>query len=119
MKKTLALTLIAALTLSACATHVPVIDTKGVDMNAYNTDLRECQEFAKQVDPAASAAGGAAAGAIFGALLGVAIGGRGSAGYGAGIGAAQGVGAGAAGGAGKQIQVINRCMAGRGYKVLG
>lgn len=105
--------------LSACATHRPVIDTKGVDMNAYNTDLTECQKYAEQINPAATAAGGAAAGAIFGALLGAAIGGRGAAGYGAGIGAAQGTGAGAAGGAGKQIQIINNCMTGRGYRVLG
>lgn len=118
--KTTAITAVALLALlSGCATHVPVIDTKGVDMNAYTTDLGECQKYAEQINPAANAAGGAAAGAIFGALLGAAIGGRGAAGYGAGIGAAQGTGYGAAGGAGKQIAIINNCMSGRGYRVLG
>lgn len=104
---------------AGCATHVPVIDTKGVDMNAYTTDLGECQKYAEQINPAGTAAVGAGAGAVFGALLGATIGGRGSAGYGARIGAAEGVGTGAAGGAGKQIQIINNCMAGRGYRVLG
>jgi hypothetical protein len=118
MKKILAIGLIAALA-SGCATHQPVVDTKGVDMNAYTVDLAECQKYAEQINPAGTAAAGAGAGALFGALLGAAIGGRGSAGYGARIGAAQGVGAGAAGGAGKQIQIINNCMSGRGYRVLG
>lgn len=111
--------LLVITTLTACASHRPVVDTKGVDMNAYNADLGECQKYAEQVNPAATAVGGATAGAVFGALLGAAIGGRSAAGYGAGIGAAQSGGAGAASGAGKQIQIINNCMAGRGYKVLG
>ena len=118
MQKLIVVILIVA-TVSACASHVPIIDTKGVDMNAYHSDLVECQQIAEQVSPAASAAGGAVAGALFGALLGAAIGGRGGAGYGAKIGTAEGVGVGAAGGAVRQVQVVNRCMAGRGYKVLG
>ena len=118
MKKTIAAILIATM-FAGCATHVPVIDTKGVNMNSYNTDLTECQQFATQVDPASTAAGGAAMGAIFGALLGAAIGGRAGAGFGAKIGAVDGAGAGVAGGASKQIGIVNNCMIGRGYKVLG
>ena len=104
--------------LSGCATYRPIVDTKGVDRNAYEADLKECQEYAKQVDPGNEAATGAMAGAAFGALLGAAIGGRGTAGYGARVGAAQGVGAGVAHGMAGQIQVIRNCMAGRGYRVL-
>lgn len=118
MNKTLAAVTALAL-LSGCATHVPVIDTKDVNMTTYRNDLTECQAFAEQVNPVATAAGGAAAGAVFGALLGAAIGGRGAAGYGAGVGAAQGTGYGAAGGASKQVSIINNCMTGRGYRVLG
>lgn len=118
MKTTVALA-VAVLLVSGCATHVPVVDTKGVDMNAYTADLGECQKYAEQINPAATAAAGAGAGVLFGALLGAAIGGRGMAGYGAQIGAVQGVGVGAAGGAGKQVQIINNCMSGRGYRVLG
>lgn len=104
--------------LAGCATYRPIVDMKGVDRNAYEADLKECQEYAKQVDPGGDAATGAVAGAAFGALLGAAIGGRGSAGYGARIGAAQGVGAGAAHGLAGQIQVVRNCMVGRGYRVL-
>ena len=118
MKKTALIILIVAIN-SGCASHIPVIDTKGVNMTTYNQDIAECQQYAKQIDPVATAGGGAAIGAVFGALLGAAIGGRNMAGYGAKIGAVDGIAAGGAGGAGKQIQIINNCMSGRGYKVLG
>lgn len=118
MKKTmLGMALLAAL-VSGCASYVPVVDTKGVDMNVYTADLKECQQYAEQVSAGNQAAAGAGAGALMGALLGAAIGGRGAAGYGARIGAAEGVGMGAAHGAATQVQVVKNCMSGRGYKVL-
>jgi outer membrane lipoprotein SlyB len=101
------------------ANYRPVVDTKGVDLNKYEADLGECQQYANQTAGAGeSAAAGAAAGAVFGALLAAAAGGganrRGTAGVGAVSGAA---GAGAQG-ENNQRNVIRRCLAGRGYKVL-
>jgi hypothetical protein len=116
MKKTMCALL--ALSLAGCASYQPVVDTKGVDMNVYQVDLKECQAYAEQVNVGGQATAGAGAGALMGALLGAAIGGRGAAGYGAKIGAAEGVGIGAAHGASSQVQVIQKCMVGRGYKVL-
>jgi uncharacterized protein YcfJ len=119
MKPLLALTLAALL--CACATtpeYRPVIDTQHVDMNAYERDLAECKALARQRDVGQSAAGGAILGAILGAALGGAIGGSDYVGYGAGVGAVQGTAAGAASGADSQYQIVERCLQGRGYRVL-
>lgn len=116
MKKLIAVILIISMT--GCATYRPVVDTKGVDMNAYNNDLRECQAYAEQVNPADHAAAGAIAGAVFGALLGAAMGNRSLAGRTAGVGALSGM-AGAGGeGVKAQINIVRSCMSQRGYKVL-
>lgn len=116
MKKILAT---LALLLAGCATRAPVIDTKGVDMGKYTEDLQECQYFASPYGAGSSAAAGAGAGALFGALLGAAIGGRSAVGLGARIGAVEGLGGGAVAGVAKQTQIVNNCMMGRGYRVLG
>jgi hypothetical protein len=118
MKTKITASILVLAMLSGCAGYRPVVDTRGVDMNAYNADLKDCQGFAEQRDAGTAAAGGAAAGAIFGALLGAAIGGRAGAGMGAKIGVVQGVGTGAAYGAGSQVAIVKNCMAGRGYRVL-
>lgn len=101
------------------AAYRPVVDTKGVDLNRYEADLGECQQFANQTASAGqAAAAGAAAGAVFGALLAAAAGGGNSKKSTAGVGALTGA-AGAAGqGETNQRDVIRRCLAGRGYKVL-
>ena len=112
-------------TLSGCATapsganYRPIVDTKGVDFNRYENDLRECQAYALQTASAAeSAAAGAVAGAVLGALLAGAAGSNYSKGRTARVGALSGaVGAGAEGER-NQRTIINRCLAGRGYKVL-
>jgi outer membrane lipoprotein SlyB len=105
-------------TVAGCATYRPVIDTKGINLDEYENDLKACQDFAKQVDPAGEMAAGAAGGALLGALMGAAVGGRGMSGYGARVGAANGMGAGAAAGLAGQIQIVRNCIAGRGYRVL-
>lgn len=117
MKKLVSSVLIIAM-LAGCASYRPVVDTKGIDQSRYETDLKECQDLATQVNAGGEAAAGALMGAIFGALLGAAVGGRDMAGYGAGIGAVSGGGAGTATGMTGQIQVIKNCMIGRGYRVL-
>jgi len=101
----------------------PIIDSKGVDIFAYEKDVAECKEFAAKLSAGHDAAVGAAAGAIAGAAAGAAIGAAaGDARYGAAIGAAAG-GVGGSAGAGArttnaQMQIIRNCIAGRGYKVL-
>lgn len=108
--------LVVAATSVGCATYRSVVDTKGVDVLTYETDMKECQAFAEQRDPASQAAAGAAGGAAFGALLGAVLGG--SRNRSAGIGAVSGLGAGAGAAMRAQAEIMRNCMAGRGYKVL-
>ena len=116
MKTILAVLALAAL--AACASYQPIVDTKGVDLNRYQADLGECQKFAGEVNPAAHAAAGAAAGAILGAAIGAIFGNRHTAGRGAAAYGVVGAGTGAAEGAAAQRNIILKCMAGRGYRVL-
>lgn len=114
MKK---LILITTIILSGCAAPGMVVDLKGVDTRAYNTNYSECAAIVDQNSSATnSAASGAAIGAgifaITGALLGVDVGSL------AAIGAIHG----AAGGLGKnandQRVMMANCLRGRGYKVM-
>ena len=118
MKRHVVLMLSVTLALSGCASYRPVVDSKGVDMNRYEQDLKECQVYAEQESPAASAAIGTVAGAAIGALLAAAAG----SGYDRNASARVGAVAGALGGTGQgaeaQINIIRNCMSGRGYKVL-
>lgn len=124
MKTTIAI--ISILLLTACAGHRPIIDSKGVDMVAYEQDLKECQAYAGQVSPGKTAAIGGLIGAGIGATVGVIIGvalnshrlaGR-LAVAGAALGGMRGATEGAAAGGGSQVAIINECMTGRGYHVL-
>ncbi len=101
------------------ANYRPIVDSKGVDLNRYESDLRECQSYALQTAGAAdSAAAGALAGALFGAVLAGAAGKNYSRSSSARVGAVSGaVGAGVEGER-NQRTIINRCLGGRGYKVL-
>jgi outer membrane lipoprotein SlyB len=116
---TLSLALINGCAGPTGANYRPIVDTKNVDFNKYEADLRECQSFATQTAGAGeSAAAGAVAGAALGAILAAAAGSRydrtGTAKVGAVTGA---VGAGAQGET-NQRNIIRRCMGGRGYNVL-
>lgn len=101
------------------AGYRPLVDTQGVDMNQYERDLRDCQGYAQQtVNAGQGAVIGAVAGAVLGALLAGVAGSGYSKGRSARVGAVAGaVGAGAEAESG-QRDVIRRCMAGRGYRVL-
>lgn len=56
---------------AGCTAHPePIVDTKGVNMAAYQRDLAECQEYAAQINPASGVAKGAVAGAAVGAAVG-------------------------------------------------
>ena len=117
--RTSLLVLIAALTLSACATrgqnYAPLVDMRGHHHDSYAQDLSDCQSYARQRPDAAQ---GAVAGAIVGAVLGAIVAPRhhrnAFGAYGAGLGA----GAGAGSAMEAQEVIIKRCMAGRGYNVL-
>lgn len=96
----------------------PVVDMKGVDTALYETDLLDCQRYALQVvGPGTAAAAGAALGYGIGYLVGRAYGveNRSSIGRTTAI---TGAVSGAAGGVVSEQAVVNRCIAGRGYRVL-
>jgi outer membrane lipoprotein SlyB len=104
---------------SSGANYRPLIDSKGVDFNRYESDLRECQAYATQTAGAAqSAVVGAVAGAVFGAVLAGAAGSRYDKKASARVGAVTGAAGGAVEGERDQRSIINRCLAGRGYQVL-
>lgn len=104
--------------LAACAGYQPVVDTRGVDAARYQADLAECQQYARQREPATQAAAGAVAGAVFGALLAAAAGSRYDRGAMARVGAVSGAAGGASHGAQSQVDIIRNCLRGRGYSVL-
>lgn len=101
----------------------PIVDTKGIDLLAYEKDVSECKEFAAKIDPSseifAQAMTGAIAGAAVGAVVGYSVG---QTSYGTQTGMAYGTAAGTlhgyAGSLNAQQQIIRNCILGRGYKVL-
>ena len=122
MKKVVTI-VVAAAFLAGCAapmhSYQPLVDGDTTSTQ-YQRDLQDCRNFAMSK---ASAEETAAAGAILGALAGVALlalgGGRGGwgnevAAVGAAVGGVQGYNEGAQG----QQNVVKRCLAGRGHRVL-
>ena len=95
------------------------LDTKGVDMSQYYTDLQDCKAFAEKKSVAGDAVTGAIAGTVIGAAIGVALGddsdwATGGAKWGAIDGAAQGAWSGYE----NKRAVLRNCLIGRGYRVL-
>ena len=120
-----ALALVALLSLGACAstTYNPVVDLRGADGGRYQQDLAECRKLSEQVDVVGDSAVNTAVGAGVGAGLGAALGAVvGVPGAGAAMGAAVGgigTGSGSAISKNERVkQVINNCLARRGYNVL-
>lgn len=122
MKKVVTIA-VAAAVLAGCAapmhSYQPLVDGDTTSTQ-YQRDLEECRAYA-MTKP--SAENSAAVGAIVGALAGVALlalgGGRGGwgnevAAVGAAMGGVQGYNEGAQG----QQNVVKRCLAGRGHRVL-
>lgn len=118
--------LVVGLSLAGCAsnpsligTSDPIIDTKGVDMNQYMIDKRECQAYASEVRRGEKIARGAAAGAVVGGAIGAVINREpNSTERGAGVGAISGAARGAGEGAREAGRVVKQCLRGRGYRVL-
>lgn len=111
--------------LAGCATNQmganyrPIIDTRGVDFNRFEADLRECQQYANQTAGAGEGAvAGAVAGAALGAVLAAAAGSRYSRTQTARVGAVGGAVGAAAEAENNQRSIIRRCLSGRGYSVL-
>lgn len=121
LNRLLGLPLLAALLATAgCTTSKEVIiDRKGVDMSRYAADKAECEVYAQEVRTGEKVARGAASGAVVGGAVGAII--RDStegAVRGAGVGAVTGGARGAAEGEREEMQVVKRCLRGRGYRVL-
>ena len=108
---------LAVLVVVACSSAPgPIVDTKGVDMARYRTDLADCETYAEQVRIEQGMAKGAAAGAAVGGATGAI---RGSdVGEYAGVGAVAGAAKSGIKGDREKSRVVKNCMRGRGYKVL-
>lgn len=118
--------LISVVLLSACASsggytdmgYRPVVDLQPGQTN-YQQDLDDCARYAQQRQGAGqSAAAGAVAGAIVGGLLGALFGDSRLAGQMAVVGAVSTAPGAAATAEGTQRDIVRRCLAGRGYRVL-
>ena len=96
----------------------PIVDTKGVDPEAYEADLQDCYVFADQVAAGNKVLTGAATGAVVGGVIGAAAGNSETAKRGAGVGAASGTLSGAGSAMSERQRVVRNCLAGRGYLVL-
>jgi len=111
------LTLFIAACANTGANFRPIIDTKDVDLNRFETDLKECQQYTEQKSGAAEKATIAAgAGAVLGGVLAAV--GNGDKGSSSRIGGVMGAVSGLTSGEQGQRTVIKRCLIGRGYKVL-
>jgi outer membrane lipoprotein SlyB len=117
--KRLNLILLATLVLAGCTTTDEIIiDEKGVDMVAYEKDLAECRSYGSKVKTSEKAARGVASGAVVGGLTGAIFGGSSGAATGAGAGAVGGGLKGADEGERTEVDVVRRCISGRGYHLL-
>jgi hypothetical protein len=115
MKRYLPIIALLACTSACTTTDEIIIDRQGVDMSRYDQDLAECKSYATEVQTGKKVAKGAASGAVVGGLIGVITGDAGKA---AGVGAVTGGAKGASEGAEDEVDVVKRCLRGRGYKVL-
>ena len=92
----------------------PIIDKKGVDLNAYEADLKECTEYANDISVGRSVLKGSAAGAAIGGVVEVLT------------DEDEAIELGAISGGSKsgiislrqKERVVKKCLRGRGYKVL-
>lgn len=119
LSRPVAMVLLAGFIVACTTTKEVIIDRKGVDMARYAADKRECETYASEVRTGEKAARGAASGAVVGGAVGAIV--RDSsegALQGAGVGAVTGGARGVAEGERDKVQVVKRCLRGRGYRVL-
>ena len=110
---------VVCLGLVACANQNPIVDMKGVDERQYQEDLVECQAYAVQISTGSEAAKRGVIGAAVGATIGAIVGNSSDVEQIAGIGAVAGTSKGASKAERRKERVIQQCLRGRGYKVLG
>jgi outer membrane lipoprotein SlyB len=116
MKYSIAMTIVLT-SLAACTTTDEIIiDKKGVDLAKYEQDLAECRSYSSEVRTTEKAAKGTASGAVVGGLIAAAAGEDVESG--AGVGAVTGGAKGVNQGEKTKVQVVKRCLSGRGYRVL-
>lgn len=116
MKKVLLTVILLAV--QGCATERYIVDTKGVDSQAYKMDLAECEQYRKEVDNTETAVNSVGLAAVMGGIIGAILGDSDSAAELAGSMAVQ-VGAGVLLGAEhEKDEVVKSCLKQRGYKVL-
>ena len=96
----------------------PIVDMKGVNSAAYQTDLAECHEYAKEVEAGKQVAIGAVAGAAVGGLMGASGGNGEAARRSAGAGATYGGARSGVRALHESNKVVRNCLRNRGYKVL-
>lgn len=114
-----AVTAVPLLLLACTTTDEIIIDKKGVNMSAYAADKAECETYSDEVRTGEKVARGAGSGAVLGGVVGVITGDSSEAAVqGAGVGAVTGGTRGAIEGNRSEVQVVKRCLRGRGYRVL-
>lgn len=122
--RSVAIIAVAGMLFGCARNYEPIVDHAGISDEAkYQSDLEDCRQYAEQVDPAGEAVAGLLVGAVLGVALGAATGAiLGDAGTGAALGASIGGISGGSSGAGNglrgQVAVVDRCLLGRGYRVL-
>ena len=121
-KKYLTVFLLSASLSTGCVSTVPdplfsnsgpIIDRKGVDLNLYALDLKQCSEHADQVSVGRSVLKGAAAGAAIGGLYEVVT--KEEA---VELGAVTGGTKSAIASMNQKKKIVKKCLIGRGYRVL-
>jgi outer membrane lipoprotein SlyB len=95
-----------------------IIDTQGVNMDAYYQDLADCENYARQIDVGAETTEGVVEGAVVGGVLGAVLGNHKTAERSAGAGAVLGGVKGNKRARYEQERIVRRCLGGRGYNVL-
>lgn len=104
---------------SGCAAHPdPIVDLKGVDMEKYEQDWQECDEYTEEILIAEGVVKGTATGAAVGAIAGAIGGNRGDVGESAALGGLYGGTRSGLDADEERQRVFKRCLSGRGYKVL-
>ena len=91
-----------------------MIDRKGVDLNLYAVDLKQCNEYAAQVSLGRSVLKGAAAGAAIGGLYEVVTREEEA----LEVGAITGGTKSAIASVNQKKKIVKKCLIGRGYRVL-
>ena len=112
--------LLCAIVTSACTSSKtigqvkPIVDMKGVNQEDYKIDLSQCQAYADEVEVGKQIVVGAASGTIIGASARNSEAAKRTAGVGAVVGTAKGTKHDII----QSNQVLERCLRGRGYRVL-